>query len=122
MRSHTFVPALVIFAILNGNASAAAPPTIALIGNWEEDPGSCESGAFVSYRADGSSFGYDYEGRWTLKGTTLETTVTKRMGSDEQWRPLRKPERSATTIVFLTHDRMIERWSDGSLHRNHRCH
>ena len=92
-----------------------------LIGDWEEDPGTCEGDNFVSYRGNGSFFGYDYEGRWNLSGETLTTSVTKRMGSDEQWRRVKPSERDARTIVSLSHERMVVRGSDGSLLSLHRC-
>jgi len=104
-----------------GNPNGVAPSRSAVIGDWEEDPGTCESGNFVIYRSNGRLFGYDYEGRWKLSGETLTTIVTQRLGPDEKWRRVTAPERDVSTIVALTRDRMIERAADGSLRRLHRC-
>jgi hypothetical protein len=121
MPVRTLFAAFLVLVALGGNVSAAAPLKSALLGNWEADPGTCEGDSHVSYRSDGVFFGYDYEGRWVLDGATLKTTITRRMSSDERWRPVRKPERSVTTVVSLTRDILIERWPDGSLHHQHRC-
>jgi hypothetical protein len=104
-----------------GNANGVAPSKSAVIGDWEEDPGTCESGSGVSYRSDGRFYGYDYEGQWKLSGETLTTIITKRLGPDEKWRRVTTPERDVSTIVALTRDRMIEREADGSLRHLHRC-
>ena len=103
-------------------SKAAAPATrTALVGNWEEDPGTCAGDNNVAYRPDGTFFGYDYEGRWSLVGDSLTTIVTRRMNDDERWRRVKPPEPSTTTIVTLSSDRLEERWADGSLHQQHRC-
>ena len=112
-----------LFACLLATAGSTAESSSFkdLIGRWEEDPGTCEGDNFVAYRRDGKLFGYDYEGRWSVQGTALSTTITKRMGADEKWRPVRHPRREVSTIVFITPRVMVERWADGSLHRLHRC-
>jgi hypothetical protein len=121
MRMRAQLSILVLVSVAGAQVRATAPPKSALLGSWEEDPGTCEGDNSVLYRGDGAFFGYDYEGRWVLEGATLRTAITKQMGSDEQWRPLGKPERSSTTIVSLTRSRLVERWKDGSLHHYHRC-
>lgn len=122
MDSRILLSALLLVASVGGQVRAADPTEPTLLGSWEEDPGTCEGDNHVTYRADGAFFGYDYEGRWALKGAALVTTITKRMGSDENWRSVAKAERTATIIVSLSRDRLVERWPDGSLQHLHRCH
>ncbi|MEO5772486.1 MAG: hypothetical protein ABIQ32_00010 [Sphingomicrobium sp.] len=104
-----------------GNPHGVAPSKSAVVGDWEEEPGTCEGDNGISYDANGRFFGYDYEGRWKLNGETLTTIITKRMGPDEKWRRLTTPERGVSTIVALTRERMVERETNGSLRHLHRC-
>ena len=121
MRLLALLPIFLGIAAPLGNSIGVGLSTSDLIGDWEEDPGTCGGDNFVSYHPNGSFFGYDYEGRWKLSGETLTTFVTKRMGSDEKWRRVKPSERYATTIVSLSHERMTERQADGSLLSLHRC-
>jgi hypothetical protein len=121
MPSVALLSIFLIIAAPFGSPNGVAPSKSAVTGDWEEDPGTCESGSGVSYRSNGRLFGYDYEGRWKLSGQTLTTIITKRLGSDEEWRRVTTPEWEVTTIVALTRDRMIERGADGSLRHLHRC-
>jgi len=122
MRLLALLPIFLGIAGSLGNANGATPSKSDLIGNWEEDPGTCEGDNGISYRSNGSFSGYDYEGRWKLTGETLTTFITKQMDpDDEKWRRVKTPEQEVSTIVSLTRERLIERWVDGSLHHFHRC-
>lgn len=93
-----------------------------IIGNWEEDPRTCEGDGHVTYSADGAFDGYDFEGRWLLSGNRLATTITQRtIGPDEKVVRIKSPESQVSTIVSSSRTRRVERWQDGSLHRLHRC-
>ena len=102
-------------------AEAGPPARASLIGTWVEEPGTCAGDSGTIYRPDGRFSGYDYEGRWTLTEARLTEVVTKRMGSDEIWRRVKSPEKSSSTIMALQGEKMTQRWSDGSIHRLHRC-
>ena len=121
MRLLALLPLFLGIAGSPANSIAAALSKSDLIGNWEDDPGTCEGDNFVLYQPDGRFFGYDFEGRWTLSGDILTTSVTKRMGSDEKWRRVKPSERDARTIVSFSPERMIVRGADGSLLSLHRC-
>ncbi|RVT91103.1 hypothetical protein [Sphingomonas crocodyli] len=93
-----------------------------IAGSWEEDPGTCHGGSHVVFSDDGSLHGYDFEGRWSLKGDRLTTIVVARMiGPEERIERVSPPETKTTVIVSASPGRRGERSSDGSLHHFHRC-
>ncbi len=93
----------------------------ALVGGWVREGDDCAGDAGVVYAADGTFAAYDVSGTWSLRRNRLTTVILERGEPDELAVRLPQPERQVSTIVSTSNNRLIERWSDGSIHTFARC-
>jgi hypothetical protein len=92
-----------------------------LIGAWVLKGDPCEGDSGVIYKRNGTWTTYDLSGSWKLSGDRLTRYASARGGPDEPSRRVILPERDVSTILSLSSERLIERWSDKSLHTFTRC-
>ena len=112
------VVALLLSALGNSVQATTAKD---IVGVWAQTGDACEGDNGITYRRDGTWDVYSESGRWVLSGNELITTTTYRGEADEHLARLKHPRREVTTVLSVSRQSLIERWSDGSVHRFHRC-
>lgn len=111
----------VLFTVSSISASSHAIKRASLVGVWTAPGGSCEGDTAEVYRPDGRYETETSEGRWTLQGNRLLTTIEKTGEMGEPFKAIHPVERETTTILRATLKTRTERWQDGSIHRSLRC-
>jgi hypothetical protein len=114
---------MLIAAALSTALSCCAKPASRerLVGSWVFVGDDCQGDAGVTFNADGTWGAYDNGGKWSLESDTLTTIISERGSPDEPSQAVVPPEERRYTILSLSKERLVERWSDGTVHTYVRC-